>query len=328
MRNPMNQKTCNCLRGLLLICILFMHSNTTINFPILLETGSLFVSVFFFQSGYGLYYSSKYKENYFDNFFLKRFSKLLPPFFITNFFIGLFYFLKNDISFSKMLTSIFGIPLLNVYGWYVLTTIYLYIIFYFCFKYIKNDKLSISILTILILFPYTFVCRNFDSWWISTTFNFSFGIIYAINEEKIMKNINKHYNKLLLINTLLFITSYLIDLIYLQNTILKNIIGCLFSSIVLLLSCKFSFYSKLLEYMGKYSYEIYIVQFLYINVICSNVLYLVLSKPNFAFYVFVLYICLSVSCSIITGVLLQKFCKHFQKNISLNKKRKINHYRI
>lgn len=54
-----------------------------------LNMGYLFVSVFFFFSGYGLYLSARGKENYFNRFFVRR----LAP-------IAYFYVVSNAIFYA------------------------------------------------------------------------------------------------------------------------------------------------------------------------------------------------------------------------------------
>lgn len=98
------------LKGFLALGIVFHHLSqwvtTGTEFSNFGYMGTYIVSVFFFLSGYGLYVQNEKKENYLDNFLVKRLSKILTPFII----ISSIYLIYRSIN-GQVLSSSFFIDL-------------------------------------------------------------------------------------------------------------------------------------------------------------------------------------------------------------------------
>ena len=77
------------LRGFLALGIIFHHLSQLVKtgeeFSNFSYMGTYIVSIFFFLSAYGLYVQNESRENYLDNFLVKRLSKIILPFFIISF---------------------------------------------------------------------------------------------------------------------------------------------------------------------------------------------------------------------------------------------------
>ena len=105
--------------------------------------GYLFVALFFFCSGYGIFKSYKTKADYFDNFFVKRAFPILLTAFLSS---SLFFIARSafnvDFSFSTVF-SIGGPSMLNQYGWYVIVILIMYFLFYLGFFRAKKDMTGI-----------------------------------------------------------------------------------------------------------------------------------------------------------------------------------------
>lgn len=97
-RNYLSVQSTVGLRGFLALGIIFHHLtqwvSTGVEFENFSYMGTYIVSIFFFLSGYGLYFQNEKKENYMDGFLYKRLSKILIPFL----FISLIYLLYRGLN--------------------------------------------------------------------------------------------------------------------------------------------------------------------------------------------------------------------------------------
>jgi len=85
--DPLSLDTSKAVKGFAALYIVFGHiaqalkgENDILYF--FTETGVLFVGMFFFLSGYGLYTNLKTKENYLKGFLKKRLITVLVPFYV------------------------------------------------------------------------------------------------------------------------------------------------------------------------------------------------------------------------------------------------------
>lgn len=117
--------------------------------------GSCGVDIFLFLSGFGLYYSFKKDSNQ-KNFYIKRFSKILIPYFwvaIPTWFIKDILILKlNFISFIKDLFFITFWENGTLWFWYILMISICYLIFPYCFDYINGSHSKSKIINIFLFF--------------------------------------------------------------------------------------------------------------------------------------------------------------------------------
>lgn len=252
--------------------------------------GILFTSIFFFFSGYGLYKSYLTKENYLDNFIVKRFPKILVPFLVTN----IIYLFTNSTdrvtNVFQITTSIFGFTLLNTNAWFIVEILILYLSFYFIFSKVKDDNRAFKFMTIftvlLILFS-LLLCHDYTDinghwfqgeWWYNTTFLFICGMYVAKNESIIREKLTASYKKILPICTAILILFYFFEEFVLANvgyyqewkhhpgyeskllSLICQIILCMiFMLFVLLVNMKVSVGNKLLKFLGGISLEMYLI---------------------------------------------------------------------
>lgn len=295
MKDPLNKTTCNCIRAIATICIILIHTNN----EFFKGTGQLFTGIFFFYSGYGLYISVKNKTHYLNGFIQNRIIKIYLPFVLTNILIySVLRFILDSLKDENFFTDVFGINSINPYGWYVWTIIFLYAIFYVIFKFIKNEKLSILLIfittVIYISFCYYYHVGN---WWYNSAICFVFGIIYGQNKEFVLEKIKKYYFILFTIFVLLFSSSFYFILYkeWEYNVLIEMLSALFFVSILIMFCCKFEIKDKLLNSIGKISYEVYLCQRIFIV--------LLLIIPNWK-----IYSVLCILCSILFGYVLHNIC--------------------
>ena len=132
------------------------------------NAGYLFVAIFFFCSGFGLIKSLNTKKDYFETFLKKRLVKtLVIPFYINVLIYALFHLLHKD-HYAPLhwVCNFLGLSMMSEYAWYPITAGILYLAFYLIFKKIKNEKLSYSLMALVIISLGMIFCINGHfAWW-------------------------------------------------------------------------------------------------------------------------------------------------------------------
>lgn len=260
------------------ILILFHHlalQTDLFGFREFRHWGSIIVGNFLFISGYGLMYSYEKKgEKYFQNFFSKRLLKIYVPFFIaTALYTALSYleiYQKYDwkniinLTFTNAITPL-------PYSWYVIFITIWYIAFYISFKFFH--KYGGGALLLLINTIYLYIGIKFMGWgWWTPTLAFSIGTIYLKTQEQLSTRILIIITVMILL--LLQIKSYPVN-IYISIIYIPLL--CIWAFEVIK---RININSQLVNYISKYSYEIYLTQgfsiYFFRNIITNDLFYIII----------------------------------------------------
>lgn len=280
--------------GFAAIMILFHHASQRTCAPWLEEfrivhgldvfvyVGYLFVAVFFFCSGYGMYLSQKKKDDFFQGYFVKRILPVLAPAVL----IWLVFFIIERIQ-GMHIARPFWINTFD-YIWYIPAMIYLYVAFYFAFHVIKDEMTGILLLLIAV-FVYGTVCFFISpgSWWYNTPHLFVFGVFFARNREGLLKKMKKAYMPLLLCSLAVTVVCFLLASYYYQileamkvpyqsflynghfwkwnEPLLQMISATTFVLFVLLVGMKVKIGNKILAFLGTFTLELYLVHPLFVQ---------------------------------------------------------------
>jgi membrane-bound acyltransferase YfiQ involved in biofilm formation len=202
------------IQGFLAVCIMFHHVGqktcaSWINPPTRIQKGLeffvplgfMFVAVFFFFNGYGVYKSFHSKENYLKGFIGRRILPIILALYSTT----VIYFVVRLIIGQKMkgndaILYLTSIKLCNPYTWYVIVLPFFYLFFYLCFKLIKHDGLAVALVTAFvvgyILFGTTIDHNDFwirGEWWYNCVALFPVGVIFAKFEKALVAFFKKTY---------------------------------------------------------------------------------------------------------------------------------------
>lgn len=270
----------NGLKGFLSLGIVFHHLThwvtTGEEFSNFGYMGTYVVSVFFFLSGYGLYIQNERKEDYLDNFLSKRLSRILIPFI----FISSIYLIYRNIN-GQALTITFFVDLFKkgstvIYnGWFVDIIILMYVFFYISFKMFSNRTISILINTILIVVYIVLAIRlEYGFWWYNSSLPFVLGLLWAKNKNSIDEILNKYYFIILVcITGLLFIShqySFVLKKLHIVDSVsygfAANIDNIIFTIFFILMVRKIDFSNKYLLFLGKISFELYMIHGLVMSI--------------------------------------------------------------
>lgn len=249
------------LRGILVLLVIFHHVpvESGISWLKLLQgwSGRYAVALFFFMSGYGLTLQySKAGNGFFQNFFSKRYTKLLIPYIVA----WLLYFaLSGNYSlhaiWSRALVGDNVIP----FAYFVEELALFYALYYLCFRFLSANyaMLLMFALTLGLMSAFYHMGWN-DHWWISSL-GFPMGILVCRF---------RHYFCRLNAVGILWAAISAVLLLWIRDKELYLRVWCFVYLLVpaacFLLSMvfpaiKWASYSPLL-YLGKISYETYIFQ--------------------------------------------------------------------
>ncbi len=219
-----------------------------------LNLGHLFVALFFFYSGFGLFKSLKSKENYLKGFLGKHLTPIIILYLLIN---CEFYYVGKVFS---------------PYTWYINAIVILYVLFYCSFRFVKNDVASICFVALGVLI-YSFVCNwlVLGVWWYNTAFLFLIGIIFAKNEEKIILLLKSNFLLCVIFSVLIFAATFVFDILFKSE--LNRVFVCLIEAIcafafvvfVLLASLKIKVQNKVLTFTGSLTLELYLIHGLFVQ---------------------------------------------------------------
>ncbi|HOO80486.1 MAG TPA: acyltransferase, partial [Lachnospiraceae bacterium] len=255
--------------------------------------GVLFVGFFFFCSGYGLIISTQTKEHYLDTFVKRRVFTVLVPFFICNYAFMFTTLLQGkQYSVSTLIQAFFGIFLLNDHMWFAVEIMILYMVFYLLFRFMKKEWCRYVVMTIFVLgmmvgsfflghekpgMPGAYWLKG--EWWYNTTPLLLVGMLIARFREP-LKAFAKRFYWILLIGTVLLFTGLYSATMYMiqkagywtENALSKGYADKLmtlsvqlpmvlcFVFALLLIFLKIKFHNKILEFLGKISLEMILLE--------------------------------------------------------------------
>lgn len=261
-----------CIKGIFILIVFYSHFigygklNLHYNEYMLLVRnflGQLMVSLFLFYSGYGVFESIKNKKDYVSQIPKKRilktlfhFDLIVMVFYFVNLFTGVNRGLKD------VLLSLIGWDCLGNSNWYIFGILCLYFITYLAFTLFNDQKKGKAILTTFVLTYLLIIFLDIykDDYWFNTLFCYPLGMLYAYNKTNIEEFIAGNNKKYVIIMALLLF-AFCIYNKYLGLGYMKyEIYAMLFSLIVVGITLKVHFTSKILKWFGDNLFWFYILQ--------------------------------------------------------------------
>lgn len=262
--------TCQ-LKGIAIILVLLAHMTLMyyLDLRMVGNFGAIGVDIFLILSGYGIY-KSYLKNGISREFIIKRLKKIYLPFVIAVSFEVLWRMYRENVKYSmyKLIIFFTGFDLertLDGTYWYISFILLWYLIFSVIYKISKNKILNIIL---LFYFSYLFKLLRFVgpisdlSWQYSIHFiAFPVGVLIANYEKKIVNLLTQNVYKLVIL--VLFIGSISVHYIFLYNKEyywLYSFNVTMFFMVIAIFFQYLGFVSKLLDFIGRISYEIYLVE--------------------------------------------------------------------
>lgn len=273
------------IKGFLAIVIIFLHltHETTEGFlfPKFMNIGFLAVSVFFFISAYGLQKRYMSDKDYVKHFLSKRISAVLIPYIVFCYLYWLtsVIFFNYSYSLKEILYEliIYGNTLVR-YSWFVIAILIFYFAFYIFMKLCKNNQLRMPFFMFIYDLVWVFFCwkMGYGSWWYNSVYGLVLGNIYAMFENKILLFLKKHYCTLLSLSSLLLFLFFgvLHKKFGVKVPIITIYSELFFLILVILIMMKLRIGNKILDFLGKISYEIYLSHGLLFMILRSNLIWI------------------------------------------------------
>lgn len=264
--SPLKTKAIN---GIFVMIVFLRHFKTYIDcgrfdriyFFIDSRIGQLLVVPFLFFSGYGIMFSISNKKAYINKFPI-RFLKVLFEFDVVVFMYAFVnYIIGNKFTISKLLASLIGWDNIGNSNWYIFSILIMYIITYISFKFFSR-KYSTSILFVYLLtIVYILVIRYVgkESWWYNTVISYPTGMLFYLYKDYFNKTIlkNKFYYCAFFFG---LTTGFFLCYKFQKNIVLYSLMDICFILILLMILSKVDIGNKILAFLGKYTFEIYILQ--------------------------------------------------------------------
>lgn len=149
--------------------------------------GFLATGVFFFLSGFGLYYSLSRNSPLSFDYLYKHLKKLFKPFiFLWVFVLCCFFIYATEYLKISLFTEFFTLCSPGRDTWFFKAIIAAYIISFFSFKYIKSEKFRFLVIFSCV-FAYIVVMSKlgYGRWWFNSILNFPVGMLVARWYDKI-----------------------------------------------------------------------------------------------------------------------------------------------
>ena len=269
----LSNKSTKSLKGLLALLIIFHHISQKIttgeNFSNFEYMGRYVVALFFFLSGYGLYFQYSNNATYMENFLKKRLVRIFIPFFVFIVIYVIYRATLGEVVNVDFFLSFWKDHSNIIYnGWFINSIIVLYVIFYVSFvnKDSKISEYKLVFLTLVYIFWKAY--QDHGDWEYVSIMAFLLGVFWMKNRVYIDKFLEKNYFIFLVSFSILMYVFRHYEVImknigitnkYVYYGIVGNICTMVFVVYFLLLINKLNFSNKYLGFLGDISFEMYMI---------------------------------------------------------------------
>ena len=184
-------------------CASWLPRAQTVNgLNVFLSMGYMFVAVFLFCSGLGLYKSYRTKPDYLKGFFRRRILPVIIAFYLSEWLYTVIRLLSGErMDLTKILWYLSGLHMANENSWYVIVIPFFYLVFWAAFRFCKKEGLAIFWVFLFTL-AYTVLGSLIDhqntwwmrgEWWYNSIILFPLGLLFAKYEGKVTNFFRKGY---------------------------------------------------------------------------------------------------------------------------------------
>ena len=169
---------------------------------VFVPVGYLFVAVFFFCSGLGLYKSVKAKPDYLHGFARRRILPMVIAFYLSEFIHLLVRAAMGEaMGLREVLWYLTGLHMANQNAWYLIVIPFFYLVFYLAFRFSRSDRTAILWVTLAVLL-YTLLGALIDhqsvwwmrgEWWYNTVILFPLGMAFGCHEQALTALLRRRY---------------------------------------------------------------------------------------------------------------------------------------
>ena len=269
----LSNKSTKSLKGLLALLIIFHHISQKIttgeNFSNFEYMGRYIVALFFFLSGYGLYFQYSNNATYMENFLKKRLVRIFIPFFVFIVIYVIYRATLGEVVNVDFFLSFWKDHSNIIYnGWFINSIIVLYVIFYVSFVWKDSKVAEYKLVFLTLVYIFWKAYQDHGDWEYVSIMAFLLGVFWMKNRVSIDKFIEKNYFIFLVsFSILMYVFHHYEDIMksigitnkYVYYGIVGNLCTMIFVVYFLLLTNKLNFSNKYLDFIGDISFEIYMI---------------------------------------------------------------------
>lgn len=230
-----------------------------------IRLGQFIVVSFLFYSGYGCmtavinkgssYIESMPKKRIFRVWY--HFAIAVMLFMITNLIMNIKY------DYKTVILAFTGLESIGNSSWYIIAILVMYIATYGTFKLLKTESNLKKIIVVAVLCG-IYICifwkiKNDNPWYYNTVAAYPLGMFYAQYKNKIEAIVWKN-NYVYLALSGIFLCIFIFGYHYGNNLVVYQLLSMVFVLLLVLLTMKITFKNEILEFLGKYTFDIYILQ--------------------------------------------------------------------
>ncbi len=312
-------QTTNSLRGIFSLVVVLHHlsKEVTAIYPYsqFVDMGYLAVAFFFFVSGYGLQKKHMTDPSYQNKFLLKRLpSVLLLPILMLAFYCAEAFASGEVLSVKDILFSVFDDHPTVAGSWYVINISIFYVVFYFLMKVFKKHYFAMIAGAIVFYVVWAIGCLllGHGLWWYSATHLLAIGMFWAVYEKQILATLKKCYYFVAPLFWVIFlgVFSFRNQIISLPIPhifrLIRIVTAVIFVIGIWLFTMKFQIGSRILDFLGKISYEIFLSHCFFYTFFRSDIVNV---ENDFLYVVVVLAVTVvsSVLLNLLTAMLLKRY---------------------
>ncbi len=226
--------------------------------------GVIAVAIFFFLSGYAaIFQLNKKADKFWDHYFVKRFIRLLLPFFITNTIYALLYMPSFPNYLEAMLTlkQIRGNHSEWAMIWFLAVILIFTILFYVSFRFTNSKKLGLCIFlggSIIHVVVNAFILHSENHWFVSSL-AYVTGIGFGLYKDSVSSFINRVKKYLFPIIIVIMAGTFLITTKSTQYWWLLLIYCQVFLLFLIIMEHCMMFRSPIFKRLGTASWEIFLI---------------------------------------------------------------------
>ena len=284
-RDYLSREHCSSIKGALSLVILLHHLGQSImtggggrGSLLLLFAhigGILPVAMFFFYSGYSLQKKYMCDQEYARYFLLKRLPMVLIPYLSVTLLYWLqSYLLGQPYTLQEVLRSFYsGFPIVR-FSWFILALLCFYFVFFLLMKLCKTHFSAMVLGALLYCAVWRWICirAQIPPYWYSSIHVLAVGMGWAVWENKITGWLQKYGWLGISIPVAAFLLIAPISHFGAQN--LNELVVVCFVLAAASLLTKIQFFNPILRFIGGISFEIYLLQGLFLTGLRNSGFYL------------------------------------------------------
>lgn len=309
----------NCVKGISALGVLLVHTAAVVPtglFDFMMTySGSLFVALFLFYSGYGTMFQFKAKgEEYLRGLPGRKLKRILAPWGLLALMAPLYYALGAPSTEALISPYHLGVYLERLgewvpNGWFIFVILLFDLVFYGLarMRLKKTSTLLLLFGVFTVVYMRIMYLLGMGFWWYTRSHCFLMGLVWREYEDKILAVVKRHFWIWWSVLALCVVPLYLRHIRINEAVFTTAVMLMVFVALVQLTCMKVAFENPILDFLGKISMEIYLLHGFVLGMLHSKAIYI---TQNWLFAL------LALMLSIDLAALMHKMMDHSRRRNS------------